>query len=162
VQPSASPVLSPVERKANWLPWAGFLLSLVAAFSYPLFFYRFPVTRDVPWVSFLLFGLALVLLLVGLRRAFARPPAYRGRISAPILTVLSVALLALFSYGVLVGSKNLPASASAPKVGQKAPDFTLPDTSGRQVSLAQLLTEPVGAAARRPQGVLLVFYRGYW
>jgi len=63
---------------------------------------------------------------------------------------------------VLVGSKNLPASLGAPKVGQRAPDFTLPDASGRQVSLAQLLAEPVGAAARRPQGVLLVFYRGYW
>jgi hypothetical protein len=153
---------SPVTRKANWLPWVGLLLSVVAALSYPLVFYRFPVTRDVPWVSFLLFGLALAALAVGLKRAFARQPAYRGKISAPILTVLSVALLALFSFGVLVGSKNLPASLGAPKVGQKAPDFTLPDASGRQVSLAQLLAEPVGAAARRPQGVLLVFYRGYW
>jgi len=74
---------SPVTRKANWLPWVGLLLSVVAALSYPLVFYRFPVTRDVPWVSFLLFGLTLAALVVGLKRAYARPPASPGRSRRP-------------------------------------------------------------------------------
>jgi peroxiredoxin len=47
----------------------------------------------------------------------------------------------------------LPASAAAPRVGQKAPDFTLPDQNGRTVALADLISD---------NGVLLIFYRGYW
>jgi peroxiredoxin len=54
-----------------------------------------------------------------------------------------------------------------------APDFTLPDQDGRPVSLAQLLTAspdavaPAGAGApadavQKANGVVLVFYRGYW
>ena len=39
------------------------------------------------------------------------------------------------------------------RVGQTAPDFTLPDTNGRPVSLAEL-------RARGP--VVLSFYRGRW
>ena len=38
-------------------------------------------------------------------------------------------------------------------VGQRAPDFTLPDAAGRQVRLADVL-------ARGP--VVLSFYRGRW
>ena len=152
----------PAQPKTNRLPWAGFLLALVGFVSYLFVFYRFPVTRDVPWVSFLLFAAALACAAAGLRRAYGRPPAYRGRISASILAALSVAIVALFCYGVFAGSRNLPASAGSPRVGQQAPGFTLPDSTGRQVSLAALLSQPMGAAARRPKGVLLVFYRGYW
>jgi len=39
------------------------------------------------------------------------------------------------------------------KVGQRAPDFTLPDHAGKDVGLAELL-------ARGP--VVLTFYRGRW
>ena len=45
-------------------------------------------------------------------------------------------------------------------LGTQAPDFSLPDTSGKQVSLNELLTTPINGNA--PKGVLLVFYRGYW
>lgn len=150
------------ERKSNRLPWAGLLLALVGFLSYLFFFYRFPVTRDVPWVSFLLFAAALACAIVGLRRAFACPPAYRGKVSAPILAVLSAAIVAFFCYGVFAGSRDLPASPGAPKVGQKAPDLALSDSAGRQMTLADLLKEPIGTPPRPPKGVLLVFYRGYW
>ena len=51
-------------------------------------------------------------------------------------------------------------TAGVPQVGQKTPDFTLANTNGQQISLAQLLSTPVGNA--HPKAVLLVFYRGYW
>jgi peroxiredoxin len=44
-------------------------------------------------------------------------------------------------------------AARAPKAGDRAPDFTLPDQLGRQVSLA-------GELQQGP--VLLIFYRGEW
>jgi peroxiredoxin len=44
-------------------------------------------------------------------------------------------------------------AARAPKVGDHAPDFTLPDQLGRQVSLA-------GELEQGP--VVLIFYRGEW
>jgi len=44
-------------------------------------------------------------------------------------------------------------AARAPKVGDRAPDFTLPDQLGRQVSLA-------GELEQGP--VVLIFYRGEW
>jgi len=37
----------------------------------------------------------------------------------------------------------------------------LPDQKGRQVSLADLL-KPVGKPGGNVNGVLLIFYRGYW
>jgi hypothetical protein len=127
--------------------WIGLLLSLVAVASYALFFYRFPITRDVPWVSFILFIVAIWLLLTGFRRA-------TRKVWAGVVAALGIVLCVVFVLGVTVGSR-LPASPAAPRVGQKAPDFALLDSTGRRVALSQLL-------APSPRGVLLVFYRGYW
>ena len=60
------------QRRWNWHLWAGFLLCLVAFASYFLVFARFPFTRDVPWVNFLLFGTGVAFLFVSLKRAFGR------------------------------------------------------------------------------------------
>jgi len=153
------------KRRINWSLWAGFALTVLAFVSYFLFFSEFPVTRDVPWVNFLLFGLAAVLLVIGLRRAFRRATSYRGKISGPILALLSLAVLGFFCFGVFVESRRLPSAIGAPQVGQKAPEFSLPDINGRSVSLSELLSAPLAAPpapGRRPKGVLLVFYRGYW
>ena len=56
-------------------------------------------------------------------------------------SILGVVVLLIFALAVFghVHSRDLPASAGAPQVGQKAPDFTLADTSGNKVSLGQLL-----------------------
>lgn len=59
---------------------------------------------------------------------------------------------------------HLPPSPGAPKVGEKAPDFTLPDSAGKAVKLPEILA---GASAESPERkpaswVLLIFYRGYW
>jgi hypothetical protein len=152
-------------RHINSPIWAGFLLSVVAFGSYPAFFAQFPLTRDVPWANYLMFGAAAVLLAAGLRRAFAQPARYRGKLAGPILTVASVVAMGLFLALVFFKSRGLPASHGAPQVGQKAPDFTLPDINGNPVSLSSLLAEARATAAdhsKPPHGVLLIFYRGYW
>jgi hypothetical protein len=130
------------KRRPNWLLWKGSLISVVAFVSYFLFFAQFPFTRDIPWVNFLLFGLAAVLLVMGLRRAFGRPSSYRGKISGPILAALSMGILGFFCFAVFVESRHLPSAMEAPKVGQKAPQFSLSDTNGSQVSLSDLLSTP--------------------
>jgi hypothetical protein len=153
------------KRKQNWSIWAGFLIAITAFVSYFFLFAQFPITRDVPWVNFLLFGLAAALLAVGLWRAFARASAYRGKVSGPILTALSAVVLGGFCYMVFIESRNLPSASDAPKVGQKAPEFSLPDTDGKSTTLAALLSSPIAAKSgpgHVPRGVLLVFYRGYW
>jgi len=135
--------------------WTGFLVVLVALFSFQ-FFVLFPVTRDFPWANLLLFAIAGVLLVVGLVRAYGRPQEYRGRIFGPILTVVSLLVFALFAYGLFYVARQMPASAGAPRVGEKAPDFSLPDQDGKLVALQDLL------ASSGTRAVLLIFYRGYW
>ena len=95
--------------------------------------------------------------------AFASSGVYRGKITGPILAVLSVAAAGFFGYATLYASRQLPTALAAPRVGEKAPEFTLADTSGRMVSLSTLLAEPLpGVNGLKPRGLLLVFYRGYW
>ncbi|HKB66613.1 MAG TPA: hypothetical protein VKC61_12230 [Pyrinomonadaceae bacterium] len=150
-------------KKFNWQIWAAFLLSLFAFISYFLLFVRIPITRDFPWANLLLFVAAVALMFLGLRRAFASDRAHplRSKIAGGVLATLSVVVLGLFVFTVFIWARLLPASHGAPQVGQQAPAFTLADTSGRQVSLSELLSTPVNGSAS-PKGVLLIFYRGYW
>lgn len=152
-------------RNVNLPIWAGFILSVAGLVSYPAFFAKFPVTRDVPWVNFILFATAAALLFAGLRRAFSPQALYRGKVLGPILTVASLAAAGFFVFLVFVESRGLPLSHGAPQVGQKAPDFTLPDINGKPVSLSDLLAEAhasTSADGKLPRSVLLIFYRGYW
>jgi len=149
-------------RRFNWPLWAGFLLALLASFSYFALFVQFPVTRDFPWVNLLLFALAAILLFMGIRRGFARDRVHptRSKIVTAIGTTLSVIVIAFFIFAIFIAGRWLPASTNAPHVGQKVPEFTLADSNSRQVSLNQLMSEPIDGKA--PKGVLLVFYRGWW
>jgi hypothetical protein len=167
--------------KRSWNPaiWCGFVLTLIGALSYPFFFIRFPITRDFPWVNLILLAAAAVFLVIGLGRAFRQPNAYRGKISGPILSVLSLAVIALFCYVIFFMARQLPTSAGSPKVGAVAPDFTIPDSLGHPVTLSDLLALPFrtndwpintatpppatgNAAADKTVGLVLIFYRGYW
>lgn len=143
-------------RQRNLLPLAGFLLCVVAFLSYPLFFAGFAATRDVPWVNWLLFAAGLAMLAVGIARAFRQPERYRGKVLGPILGVLSLAVLGFFVFMTMVSARQLPPAAGAPKVGERAPDFTLPDAQGRPVRLYDRLGQSDST------WVLLIFYRGYW
>ena len=149
-------------KRINWPLWLGFLVTLVAFLSYFFIFVEFPFTRDFPWANLVLFLIAGVLLFMGLRRGFAadRPHPLRSKIVSSIFSLLSVAVFAMFIFIIFIGGRSLPPSKGAPHVGQRVPDFTLPDTSGKQVSLNELLTTPINGNA--PKGVLLIFYRGYW
>jgi len=142
-----------MKRRWNWPIWVGFLVVVAGLFSYG-FFARFPITRDFPWANFLLLGFGIALLLAGLFRAFGRPQLYRGKIFGSIFTTIAVLVLALFSYEFLYVLRQVPASTSAPRVGQKAPDFLLPDQNGKPVGLGDLLSNS--------KGVVLIFYRGFW
>ena len=141
---------------------AGFL-------SFVPLFAQFPVTRDFPWVNLLMFAGGLALLGVGLARAYRHREQYRGRVVGPILSLLSVAVVGLFVWGIFVAARQIPASAAAPRVGQKAPQFTLPDQDGNPVALAALIgaapsTAPTTASAAPTPGnaAVLIFYRGHW
>ena len=147
-------------KRLNWPIWVGFLLSLIALLSYPFVFVNWPVTRDFPWANLLLFSIALVLLFVGMRRAFSPDRKRISKIAASVLATFSVLVLALFVFSFFIASRWLPRSTGAPMTGQKAPDFTLADTNNKQVSLGSLLSEPINGKAAK--GVLMIFYRGYW
>ncbi len=157
-------------KKINWPLWLGFVVTLVAFLSYPFVFINWPITRDFPWASLLLFAVAGFLVFLGLRRAFQPGRRLFSKIVAPVVATLSVSIFALFIFVSFIESRRLPASLAAPAVGQKAPDFTLTDTNNKPVALAELLTKPlepsrpavVAEPKRLPKGVLLIFYRGYW
>ena len=151
-----------MKRRWNWSLWIGFLFVLAGFLSYP-FFAQFPVTRDFPWANFLLLAVGGIFLLVGLVRAFGKPQSYRGKIAGPILAGLSVVVFGFFSYLIFYELRQLPSSTAAPRVGEKAPEFTLPDQDDNQVSLADLLSARVSSASTaKANAVLLIFYRGFW
>ena len=141
-----------MKRKWNWPIWIGFVVAVGGLFSYE-FFIQFPSTRDFPWATLLLFGIGAFLLLIGVFRAFGRPQLYRGRIFGSVFAAISLLLFAFFAYEIFYVLRQVPLSAQAPRVGERAPGFTLPDQNGKQVALVNLLS---------PNGVVLIFYRGHW
>jgi cytochrome oxidase Cu insertion factor (SCO1/SenC/PrrC family) len=84
---------------------------------------------------------------------------------APLAGICVAAVVLLFLAGWPLPAQ-LPPSKGAPKAGQKAPDFTLPDSTGKPVTLSTLRagapTVDGSTAEIRGQWVLLIFYRGYW
>jgi peroxiredoxin len=163
------------QRRRNGALWAGSILTLLGVLSNFLYFIRVPGEKFFPWVNLLLPAIGLAFFLLGLKRAFGqpmmsrgsvslfgRPEVYRGKVSGSILTVIAVLLFGISVWGFF-HARAVPASAGAPKIGQKAPDFTLTETSGQTVSLDQLLSAPIDSSSgKAPKAVLLVFYRGYW
>ena len=141
-----------MKREWNLPIWVGFVVAVGGLFSYE-YFALYPITRDFPWASLLIFGIGALLLLVGLFRAFGRPQLYRGKIFGSILAVVALLFFAFFCYEIFYVLKQVPLSAQAPRIGEKAPEFTLPNQNGKQIALADLLS---------PDGAILIFYRGYW
>ena len=146
-------------RKRNLAPWMGLLITLLGLSSNWLPFTGFPAA-PVPWISLLLSMIGFVVVLLGLWRAFTKSAIYKGKVQASVAAVLSLLFLA-GSIGFFWSARHIPPeSAAAPQVGQRVPDFTLPDSAGHSVSLTQLFSSSVGKEP--PKALLLVFYRGYW
>jgi len=141
------------KKSWNWSLWIGFLFALAGFLSYT-FFAQFPITRDFPWANLLFFAVGGILLVLGLFRAFGKPQVYRGKIFGAILATLGILMFAFFSYVFFYVLRQVPPSTGAPRVGQKAPEFTLSNQDGKEVSLSDL----VG----RSKAVALIFYRGFW
>lgn len=77
--------------------------------------------------------------------------------------LLSLAMAGALLCAVAPAGAQLPSSKGAPKVGDKMPDFTLPDTNNKPVKLSELLAPAAGGKnAKAGPWVLLIFYRGYW
>jgi hypothetical protein len=159
-----------MKRRWNLSLWAGAFIMLFGLGSYVPIFSLFPVTRDFPWANLLLLLAGGILLGRGLMRAYRQPELYRGRIFGTFLSALCLAGTLFFGYGLFYLVRQIPAAPNAPRVGQKAPDFTLPDQNGKPVALAELLSSPIAGAGAigaettkpKPAGALLIFYRGHW
>jgi len=147
------------DRRRNLAPWWGLLFAIGAIGCNVAFFVSPPMQGVLPWLSLFFAALALISLIAGMRRTFGRPQIYRGKALSVVLSVVTLLAIGLTAFAY-VSSRKLPDSAAAPRVGQKVPDFTLSDTSGKSVSLDQLLAASSGSPA--PKAVLLIFYRGYW
>lgn len=162
-----------LERRSNRAPWLALLFALAVIGLNVAMVFGLPGQGMITWLTLLL-GIAAALLgLLGIARAFG-PQRAGGKISSSILGVIALLICGLGIF-IWIHARELPASSGAPHVGQKAPDFTLSDSNGNKVSLAQLLAPaqsaapagnagtPSGAAANATQkSVLLIFYRGYW
>src|SRR5213080_4897320 len=107
---------------------------------------RVAVVRNHPEGYVVAFALAMALAALAVGRARTRRwPAWL----AFGLTSLLLVGGAWFNF-VLA---RIPDTPTTLRVGERPPDFTLPDAAGRPVSLA-------GYRGKKP--VVLVFYRGYW
>jgi len=65
-------------------------------------------------------------------RAFGRPQVYRGKVFGSIFATISLFLFAFFAYEIFYVLRQVPISAQAPRVGEKAPEFSLPDQMASQ------------------------------
>src|SRR5918912_1537962 len=107
-------------RRFNWPLWVGFLLTLAAFFTYFAVFVWFPVTRDFPWANLVIFVIAGLLLVMGVRRGFAsdRPHPTRSKVVTSIVGLLSLLVIVFFVFTIFIAARWLPASTGAPQVGQ--------------------------------------------
>lgn len=151
------------QRRSNSALWIGLLLMLLAIVS-NFFYFMKPFQgipqAIIPWINLALPAIGVLFLLVGVKRAFGQSQLYSGKIWGSIVAGLSVLLFAVTVWGH-VHFREVPRSAGAPQVGQRVPDFTLQDSTGHPVALAQLFAGVEGTATP-PKALLLIFYRGYW
>jgi len=129
--------------RSAWLTILSVLVCAATIAAYALLL-RVPAVRNHPEGYVAAFALAATV--AGLAAALGR------RWYAWTALALSVALLlsgAMFNF-VLA---RIPEPHTTLRVGERTPDFSLPDAGGQTVSLAEY---------RGKKPVVLVFYRGYW
>lgn len=107
---------------------------------------RVALVRNHPEGYVIACALATALAALAVVRARAR--RWPGWVA---LTLSSLLLVAGGWFNFVVA--RVPDTPTTLRVGERAPDFTLPDAAGRPVSL-------VDYRSKKP--IVLVFYRGYW
>ena len=144
----------PTRLPRNWPAVGGFVLGLGGVVGYFLL-----VLLHNPHLSYLVrtpllnLGLVAAGLLLSVRGAIEAFRRRRGgRVAAPILAVLNIALSGFLGWHLFVASYHLPPAVHAPAVGAVAPDFELQDERG----------VPVRLSSFRGRTVVLLFYRGFW
>ena len=151
-----------VKVPRNSALWLGLAIAFAAILCNVVLFLNPPAQNLIPWLSIVLGIVALVFIALGVKNLLMPSRTIGPRVLGVFVTLLSL----LFSAGSIFGfmhARAVPPSTDAPQIGQKAPDFTLPDTNNQAVSLAQLFAPAPGhTTAVAPIAVLLVFYRGYW
>jgi len=151
-----------VSKRSNSAAWLALLLAVGALAANFAFFLNPPLQAALPWLSLLLAIAALIVLVIGLRRAVLQWQIYRGKVLSIFLAVL-ILMFAGASLFVFYHARALPNSTAAPQVGEQLPDFRLADASGQFVSLDNLFaSSPNDPSSPAPKAVLLIFYRGYW
>ena len=130
---------------SGWLAGLSVVLALGAVGAYARLL-RFAVVRNHPEGYVAAFAVATALAALAVARARGR------RWPAWLALGLSSLLLLGGAWFNFVGAR-VPDAATALRVGERPPDFTLPDAAGRPVSLSDY---------RGDRPVVLVFYRGYW
>jgi len=121
------------------------VVALAAIAGYALLL-RVAIVRNHPEGYVIAFALATALAALAVARARARRwPAWL----ALGLTSLLLVGGAWFNFV----AARVPDTPTVLRVGERPPDFTLPDAAGREVSLADY---------RGKKPVVIVFYRGYW
>ena len=131
--------------RSPWLAIVSVVLAVGALVAYALLI-RVPLVRNHPGAYIVACALAVGLAGLALVRARGRRwPAWLA------LGLTTLVLAGTIWFNVVVA--RIPSSPTAVRVGERPPDFTLPDADGRPVSLADF-------RGRKP--VVLVFYRGYW
>jgi hypothetical protein len=147
-----------IQKHTNSALWLGLLITVLGVLSNLLYFLKVPAAA-LPWLNLTLPAIGLIFLLIGVVRAFGQSQIYRGKIWGSIAAGLAALFLAGSAW-LFVEARKIPRSEGAPQVGQRVPDFTLSDSNGQPVALAQLFGASPGMS--QPKAVLLVFYRGYW
>lgn len=123
----------------------GVVIAIGAVAAYALLL-RVAIVRNHPEGYVVAFALATALAALAVVRARGRRwPAWLALGFSSLLLVAG----AWFNFV----AARVPVAPTALRVGERAPEFTLPDAAGQPVTLADY---------RGKKPVVLVFYRGYW
>ena len=132
--------------------WIGLAINIAGVFSYFFYFAQFPDLRDFPIVNLPLVLVGMLLTGAGCLTVFKQGGGAWGKSLASLAFLMTLAFTGCFNFYVFSYSYQLPEASGVPQVKATAPDFTLPDQNGAQVSLSDY----------QGKKLVLVFYRGYW
>lgn len=118
--------------------------------SYFFVFAQWPLTRDIPWVNYIILLLALGLTGYGVANVWAK--GLGSKIASITSLFFSAAFPVLFIGYVFGLSNQLPSAEQAVSTGNALPDLVLTGDDG----------EPINVADVAQDKLILVFFRGHW